>query len=75
MSDAFVVLRLGVTGDVLSAPSRNTKYTMARRIASTVGALLEDVIVSEHFLELFLVRFKYSHYHFAAVSGHDFLFE
>jgi hypothetical protein len=76
MSDAFIVQLLGDTvGHALSAPSRNTKSTMARAVTSTIGALLEDVIVSEHFLKPFLVHFKYSHHRFAAVSSHDFLFE
>jgi hypothetical protein len=56
-------------------PARDAQATLLRAISTTVGALPEDVTVSEHFPEPFLIRFKYPHHRNAAVSRHDFPFE
>jgi hypothetical protein len=56
-------------------PARDERATLARALATTFGALLGDVTVTEHNPEPFLVRFKYPHHYSNAVSRHDFLFE
>jgi hypothetical protein len=56
-------------------PSRDPRGALTRAIALTFGALQEDVTVTEHYPEPFLVRFKFPHHRAAAVSHHDFLFE
>jgi hypothetical protein len=56
-------------------PSRDPRGALTRAIALTFGALQEDVTVTEHYPEPFLVRFKFPHHRAAVVSRHDFVFE
>jgi hypothetical protein len=56
-------------------PSRDPRGALSRAIALTFSALQEDITVTEHYPEPFLVRFKFPHHCAVAVSRHDFLFE
>lgn len=56
-------------------PSRDVRITLRRALASTVGALEDDVLVTDHFPEPFFVRFTFPHHRADAVARHDFDFE
>jgi hypothetical protein len=56
-------------------PARDEMATLQRAICSTFGALKDDVVITEHYPEPFLVRFKFSHHRANAVARHDFDFE
>jgi hypothetical protein len=56
-------------------PAWDAIQIMGRAIASTFGALDDDITMTEHFPEPFLTRFKYPHHRVAAVSRHDFVFD
>jgi hypothetical protein len=56
-------------------PARDALQIMGRAIASTFGALNDDITITEHFPEPFLIRFKYPHHREATVSRHDFIFD
>jgi hypothetical protein len=56
-------------------PARDTKATMERALLATFGALKDDISVTEHFPEPYLVRFIYPHHCANAVACHDLYFE
>jgi hypothetical protein len=56
-------------------PAREEKATLLRALCSTFGALDDDITITEHFPEPFLVRFKYPHHRANAVNRHDFDFQ
>ncbi|KAM0836920.1 hypothetical protein ACQ4PT_062006 [Festuca glaucescens] len=56
-------------------PAREARAMMQRAIASKCLPLRDDVCVTDHFPERYLVRFIYPHHRAAAVGYHDFIFE
>jgi hypothetical protein len=57
------------------APGRDAMGIMARAIATISGALPEDLNVTDHFPEPFMVRFIYPHHRTTAVSRQEFNFK
>jgi hypothetical protein len=55
--------------------SLDGREIMLSDIAFTFGALEKDVTVTDHFLEPYLVRFKFPPHRATAVSCHDFIFD
>lgn len=56
-------------------PASDAKAILEHALASTFGALKNDICVTEHYPEPFLVRFVYPHHRVNAVLRHDFDFE
>jgi hypothetical protein len=54
--------------------TQEAKDLMHRAICTTFSALPDDVCVTEHFPEPYLVRFIFPHHRSLAVTKHDFLF-
>jgi hypothetical protein len=50
------------------APGRDALGIMARAIAAVSGALPEDLCITEHFPEPFLIRFIHPHHRTTAVT-------
>jgi hypothetical protein len=73
--EAAALLSLAAYGRFERPPARDVLALMVRVVAFTFGALEEDVAVTEHFPEPFLIRFKYPHHRAAAMSRHDFSFD